>query len=133
MRFLVPAAGILLLSLTTPAPAFQGKAPAKAAAKGTDGAKAAAGKMDEAKVAALEAKLAKSPKDAKLKMEVAEAHYQVGHATMTNADLPPRQKYRPALKHFNRTLELNPKHAAAAAEKKLIEDVYKSMGMPVPK
>lgn len=93
---------------------------------------AAAAKYDEAKLTALEAKLAKNPKDAKLKAEVAEASYQVGHTMMLNPNLPPRLKYRGALKHFRRTLALNPKHPKAAAEKKTIEDVYKSMGMPVP-
>ena len=95
-------------------------------------AAAAPAKYDEAKLKALEAKLAKTPKDAKLKAQVAEANYQVGHTMMLDPKLPPRMKYRGALKHFRRTLELNPKHAKAAEEKKTIEDVYKSMGMPIP-
>lgn len=101
------------------------KPPAKSAAKG-------APKYDEAKLKALEAKLAKKPGDAKLKMEVAEASYQVGHTMMYNDDLPPRVKYRGALKLFRRALELNPKHAQAAADRKMIEDIYKGMGMPIP-
>lgn len=104
---------------------------AKPAAKPT--AAAAAGPMDEAKLKALEAKLAKKPTDAKLKGQVADGNYQVGHAMMTDDNLPPRVKYPGALKHFRRALELNPKHAKAAEEKKQIEDVYKQMGREVPK
>ena len=78
------------------------------------------------------AKLAKKPNDAKLKTETAEANYQVGYAMMMNPDLPPRVKYPGALKKFNRTLDLNPKHAKAAHDKKTIEDIYKSMGRPIP-
>jgi len=112
---LAPGAGVV---------AFQGKPKA--------GGAAAAPKYDEAKLKALEAKLAKSPKDAKLKMEVAEASYQVGAGLMYNENLPPMMKYRPALKHFRRALELNPKHVKAAGDKKTIEDIYKQMGRPIP-
>ncbi|RPI18466.1 MAG: hypothetical protein EHM58_05265 [Ignavibacteriae bacterium] len=49
------------------------------------------------------------------------------------ADLPPKQKYRPALKRYNRVLELDPSNKDALANKKQIEDIYESMGMPVPK
>ncbi len=87
---------------------------------------------DEKKVDALEAKLAKSPGDAKLEQQVAEAHYKAGYARMTDPDLPPMQKYRPALRHFRRTLELDPKHAKAAEAKQTIEDIYRQMDRPVP-
>ncbi len=95
-------------------------------------AKSGGAKYDETKLKVLEAKLTKAPKDVKLKTETAEANFQVGHAMMINPELPPRVKYRGALKFFRRSLELNPKHAGAAADKKQIEDVYKSMGMPIP-
>src|SRR5207245_10489016 len=94
---------------------------------------AAGAKYDEAKLKALEAKLAKTPKDAKLKTEAAEANYQVGHAMMVNNSLPPRVKYPGAHKHFNRALALNPKHARAAEEKKLMEDNDRQMGRPTQK
>ncbi len=122
--------GLLAVSLLVPAVGARAAEAAKPAAK--PAAAKAAAKYDEAKLKALEAKLAKSPKDAKLKTEVAEANYQVGHAMMLNPNLPPRQKYRGALKLFRRSLELNPKHVGSAADKKQIEDVYKGMGMPIP-
>lgn len=113
---------VLVAGAAAPSHAMQGKPPARGAAA----------KYDAAKLKTLEAKLAKNPKDAKLALEVAEANYQVGHAMMYDETLPPRQKYRPALKHFRRAMELNPKHAKAAADRKQIEDIYKQMGMPIP-
>ncbi len=89
-------------------------------------------KYDEAKLKELEAKLAKAPKDAKLKKQAAEANYQVGHTMMLNPELPPRMKYPGALKYFRRTLALDPTHAKAGKEKQTIEDIYKSMGRPIP-
>lgn len=103
--------------------------PAKAA---KPAAAAPAAKYDEAKLTTLEAKLAKKPTDAKLKLETAEANYQVGHTMMLNPELPPRVKYRGALKKYRRALELNPKHAKAAKDRDLIEGIYKQMGMPIP-
>ena len=120
MTILALAAGLCIAAPVPAAFALAAKAPAAAA------------KYDEGKLKALEAKLAKNPKDARLKNEVAEASYQVGHTMMYNAELPPRVKYRGALKHFRRALALNPKHAKAAADRKQIEDIYKSMGMPIP-
>jgi len=95
-------------------------------------AKAAAPKYDEAKLKTLEAKLAKNPKDAKLKNETAEANFQVGFAIMNNDNLPPRMKYPGALKLYRRALVLNPKHVEAAKNKALIEGIYKDMGRPIP-
>jgi hypothetical protein len=93
---------------------------------------AAPAKYDEARLKSLEAKLAKKPNDVKLKSETAEANFQVGYAMMINDNLPPRVKYPGALKHYRRALALNPKHAKAAENKKMIEDIYKQMGRPVP-
>ncbi len=116
----------------TPESASANTPPATAVASPSEGTEAAATSDDEAKLAELETKLKESPSDAELKKQVAEVSYQVGHTMMLNPDLQPRVKYRGALKHFRRTLALNPGHANAAAEKQQIEDVYKSMGMPVP-
>jgi tetratricopeptide (TPR) repeat protein len=61
-----------------------------------------------------------------------EAHLKAGNYLMFEADLPAKQKYRPALKHFRRVIELDPGNQVAAANKKQIEDIYESMGMPIP-
>jgi tetratricopeptide (TPR) repeat protein len=52
---------------------------------------------------------------------------------MFDSSLPPREKYRPALKYYNKVLEIDPKNAEASKNKKQIEDIYESMGMPIPK
>lgn len=51
---------------------------------------------------------------------------------MFDANLPAKEKYRPALKYYRKVLELEPKNQEAAANKKQIEDIYESMGMPIP-
>jgi hypothetical protein len=94
---------------------------------------AAAVKYDEVKLKVLEAKLAKTPKDAKLKLQVAEASYQVGHyVEYDKPGLTPREKYRGALKLYRRALALNPGHKLAKQEKEQIEAIYTQMGMPIP-
>jgi hypothetical protein len=90
--------------------------------------------VDKLVVAAqkLEKQYKAKPKDGKLKLKVAEAYYQAGHTMMMSPKLAPRTKYRGALAHFRTTLKYNSKHTKAAQEKKTIEDIYKSMGRPVP-
>jgi tetratricopeptide (TPR) repeat protein len=87
----------------------------------------------EAAVAKLEKELKAKPKDAKLKAELVKSSYTLGSYLMKDSPLGPRVKYRGALKYFNKALALDPKHKEAAADKKTIEDIYKQMGMPVPK
>ena len=84
------------------------------------------------KVKAAEDKLKANPDDPKLKAAAAKVNYEVGYAMMLDPELPPRVKYRGALRFFRRTLELDPNHAKAAAGKKQIEDIYVQMGMPIP-
>ena len=124
ISLLALAAGLTLIPA---AASFAAKPAAKPAPA------AAAAKDPEAKLAALEAKLAKAPKDAKLKTETAEAAFQAGYyIEYKKPGLSPREKYRPALKLYRRAMELNPKHAEAAKERKQIEDIYKGMGLPIP-
>jgi tetratricopeptide (TPR) repeat protein len=88
------------------------------------------------KLVAAAAKLEKQsnakPKDAKLKQKVGEAYYQAGHTMMVSPKLVSKVKYPGALKLFRTALKFDPKHARAAEEKKTIEDIYKSLGRPVP-
>lgn len=51
---------------------------------------------------------------------------------MFEANLSPKKKYRPALQRYRRVLELDPNNAEAMENKKQIEDIYQSMGMPIP-
>ena len=55
-----------------------------------------------------------------------------GNYLMFEADLPPREKYKPALTRYRRVIELDPKNEEAIANKTQIEEIYKSMGKPIP-
>lgn len=55
-----------------------------------------------------------------------------GNYMMLEADVPAKEKYRPALKFYRRVLALDPKNQEALANKKQIEDIYVQMGLPIP-
>lgn len=83
---------------------------------------------------AAEARLKKSPKDAKVKKAYVDAAYKYGHTVMTGqGKLPSRVMYRAALALYRKALKVDPKHKPSLEDKKLIEDIYKQMGMPVPR
>jgi hypothetical protein len=52
---------------------------------------------------------------------------------MLDPGLPPREKYPKALGMFRDALKIDPGNALAQDGVKLIENVYESMGRPVPK
>lgn len=92
-------------------------------------AKVKAGKYAEA-IAILEAVAASG--GAEVRSALADAHLKYGDSYFTNESLPPRQKYRPALMQYRQVLKYDKTNKDAAAKIKLIESIYKSMGMPVP-
>lgn len=49
-----------------------------------------------------------------------------------DADLPPKDKYKPALRFFRVVLELEPENKDAKVNKEKIEEIYTMMGKPVP-
>jgi hypothetical protein len=55
-----------------------------------------------------------------------------GNYMMFDANVPPKEKYRPALKYYRRVLELDPKNDEAEKNKTRIEEIYTQMGMPIP-
>lgn len=71
----------------------------------------------------------KSEKD---KQECILKQMKAANYLMFEADLPPKEKYKPALQRYRRVLELDPKNEEAAANKMQIEDIYRSMGKPIP-
>jgi len=89
------------------------------------------GKFDEA-IAELDAAVKKNPRSAVYKKALADAYFEKGKFQMNNAQLPPMRKYPAALRAFRKTVELDPKNTDAASNVKMIEDIYKSMGRPVP-
>ena len=99
----------------------------------TDGAKKkiADGKYEEA-ITDLDAAFKKNPKSAELKKALAGAYLAQGNSLMNNAQMPPFRKYPGALKSFRKTVEYDPTNTEAKTNIKTIEDIYKSMGRPVP-
>lgn len=119
--------GKFLLTLTLAAMLACGTSPKVAEAQ----AKVKAGKFEEA-IAILEPAYKASPKDAEVSKALADAHLKYGDSFMYNEQLPPRQKYRPALKQYRSVLAVDPANKDAKAKVTLIENIYKQMGMPVP-
>ncbi len=99
---------------------------------GRPGGKDPAVEKSKAEALKLEKQLKARPNDAKLKLKTADAFYKYGHTMMYSPALMPREKYRGALAEFRVALKYNPKHAQAAGEKKMIEDIYRQMGRPIP-
>jgi lipoprotein NlpI len=66
------------------------------------------------------------------KKELIEKHMAAGNYLMFEAKLSPKKKYGPALKQFKRVLELDPSNQDAMNNKAQIEDIYNSMGRPIP-
>lgn len=94
-------------------------------------AKVKAGKFEEA-ITLLEPLHKANPKDADVNKTLAEAHLKYGDSFMYNENLPPRQKYRPALKQYRQVLVYDPANKDAKAKINVIETIYKQMGMPIP-
>jgi hypothetical protein len=90
-------------------------------------------KADEMMKAAddAEAKYMKSKSESDKKEYIVK---QMGAANylMFEANLSPKKKYKPALQRYNKVLEIDPKNSEAMENKKQIEDIYQSMGMPIP-
>lgn len=80
-----------------------------------------------------EAALRANPNDPTLRRNTAQAVYQAGNLMMTQSTQPPKVKYPAALRYFRRAVELDPANKDAAAGRDLIEGIYKSMNLPIPK
>ncbi|MBS1714871.1 MAG: hypothetical protein JST30_11110 [Armatimonadetes bacterium] len=95
---------------------------------------------DQAKLTKLEkaytttkAAFKKKPKDATAKKTYVKATVDYGTAVMTAGSLAPRVKYPKALALYREALKTDPNNKEAKQSAKMIEDIYKSMGRPVPK
>lgn len=75
----------------------------------------------------------KKPKDAKVKKTYVSSTVALGTATMNAGSLRPQVKYAGALRLYREALAIDPKNKEALANKKMIEDIYQSMGRPIPK
>lgn len=82
---------------------------------------------------AADAKLKKTPKDAKAKKAYVDAAFKYGHAAMERGQASPKVMYRASLALYRKALAVDPKHKPSMDEKKLIEGIYAQMGMEIPK
>lgn len=75
----------------------------------------------------------KTPKDAKKRAAYVKATNAYGYAVMTAASLPPKDKYPIALRLYRESQKVDPKDKDSKKWVKGIEDIYRSMGRPIPK
>ena len=98
--------------------------------------KDAAAKVDakqfDAAIALLEPAYKANPKDAALTKALADTYLKYGDSFMYNEQLPPRQKYAPALKQYRQVLTYDKTNKDAQQKINTIESIYKQMGRPVP-
>lgn len=66
------------------------------------------------------------------KQKEAEKMAKDAEKVMLDPKLPPKEKYPQSLKMFRKALEVDPNNKLAKDSVKLIEDIYASMGRPVP-
>jgi tetratricopeptide (TPR) repeat protein len=66
------------------------------------------------------------------KKKYIDQHLTAGLYLTYEANLNPKDKYGPALKHFNKVLEADPKNQEALQNKQQIESIYEQMGRPIP-
>lgn len=84
---------------------------------------------EKAKAAYSKAKAKPSSKEGKAYVA---ATVKYGTAVMNAASLAPKDKYPKALRLYREALKIDPKNKEALDNKKMIEDIYKSMGRPIP-
>lgn len=75
----------------------------------------------------------KKPSDAKLKKAYVVATVKFATATMTSGALSSKEKYPGALRLYREALKVDPKNKEALQNKQMIEQIYQSMGKPIPK
>lgn len=81
---------------------------------------------------AARAALAKAPTDKKIIQLASDTIYKEAEAVLVAPELEPKEKYPRALKLYREVVKLDPKNQGAKDSIKTIEDIYKSLGRPVP-
>lgn len=87
--------------------------------------------MDD-KVAEARAAYDKNPSDAAAKKALVEVTLQNAQFYMYKSPLPPNQKYPKALKLYREVVALDPSNSKAKESISMIEQIYQSLGKPVP-
>jgi tetratricopeptide (TPR) repeat protein len=74
----------------------------------------------------------RTPKSTKAKKVFVASAVELGTATMMSPTLDRKLKYKMALGYYREALKLDPNNAEAKANSKMIADIYRSLGRPVP-
>jgi len=87
--------------------------------------------LEKASTAA-RAELAKAPKDPELIKKTSDTIYKEAEAVLVAPELAPKDKYPKALRLYREVVKMDPQNQGAKDSIQTIEDIYKSMGRPVP-
>ncbi|MCW5935881.1 MAG: hypothetical protein KIT11_01055 [Fimbriimonadaceae bacterium] len=85
------------------------------------------------KYTAAKAAYGKRKDDAAARKAYVSATNDYGDAVLVAKSLTPKDKYPKALRLYREVLTVDPKNKHALENKKLIEDIYRSMNRPIPK
>jgi tetratricopeptide (TPR) repeat protein len=98
----------------------------------TQAKKELAAKNYDAAITGLQAATKANPKSAEIKATLVEALLAKADSIMYNEALPPRAKYPEALRNYRQVLTVDKENQKAKASISTIENIYKSMGRPIP-
>ena len=89
-------------------------------------------KKYDAAITSLETAGKADPKSAAIKATLADALLAKADSIMYDEALPPRSKYPDALRTYRKVLTVDKDNKKAQSNIETIENIYKSMGRPVP-
>ena len=89
-------------------------------------------KKYDAAITSLETATKADPKSAAIKATLADALLAKADSVMYDDALPPRSKYPDALRTYRKVLTVDKDNQKAKSNIETIENIYKSMGRPVP-
>ena len=98
----------------------------------TQAKKELAAKNYDAAITGLQVATKANPKSAEIKATLVEALLAKADSIMYNEALPPRAKYPEALRNYRQVLTVDKENQKAKASISTIENIYKSMGRPIP-
>lgn len=86
----------------------------------------------EKKQVAAQTAFKKSPKNPIAKKNYIELSNKLAYETMMARYIPSKERYPKSLKLYRAVLKVDPKNETATMWKQQIEDIYRSLGRPIP-